>query len=57
MMVLCFIEYNVNDALDDVLSFQKLMRHLDIDVSSDIFSDVAFTFLMHLKVGDTILRF
>ena len=38
-------EYNVHDALEDVLALQKLIRHLDIDVSACIFSDVSFTFL------------
>ena len=50
-------EYNVHDALENVLALQKLIRHLDIDVSACIFFQMLHLhFLIQLNVRDTVLR-
>jgi DNA polymerase III alpha subunit (gram-positive type) len=38
-------KYNAHDAIEDVLALQKLIGHVDIDVSSCSFSNASFTFL------------
>ncbi|XP_056018747.1 uncharacterized protein LOC125669025 [Ostrea edulis] len=42
-------KYNAHDAIEDVLALQKLIGHLDIDVSNCIFSNASFTFLNALE--------